>query len=300
MSALMSREAELQGVLARNESLARYTSFQAGGCAELFYKPKDLDDVCFFLAQLDQDIPVTWLGLGSNTLVRDGGIRGAVICTRNVLSEISQNGNSDIVAQAGVSCAKLSKFSRRKGLKGGEFFAGIPGTVGGALAMNAGAFGGETWNGVIQVELLDRLGQIHRREKEAFSIGYRHVVLPENHWFISAIFHFSSCDSCIADSQVRDLLNQRNQTQPIGIPSFGSVFKNPEGQHAAQLIEACGLKGMKIGGAYVSEKHANFIHNDGHAKVCDAIALMQHIMDQVDRRFSVQLEPEVRILGESG
>lgn len=296
---MIAREYEgMRGEMYRGHSLASYTSFQAGGSAELFYRPRDINDLQSFVAALPDHFQLTWLGLGSNTLVREGGIKGAVICTRKTLGHIRVNGQ-EVYAEAGVSCAKLAKTLARHGLSGGEFFAGIPGTVGGALAMNAGAFGSATWDFVEQVEMIHKDGRITSASSEQFEVAYRNVCIPMGQWFYAAKFRFHPQSSESARSNIRNLLDQRNASQPIGLPSFGSVFKNPEGAHAAMLIEQCGLKGSRVGGAYVSEKHANFIINSGTAMVEDAVKLIEYIQASVEAHTGYLLEPEVRILGEA-
>ncbi|RMH16604.1 MAG: UDP-N-acetylmuramate dehydrogenase [Gammaproteobacteria bacterium] len=295
---IVHQHKSLQGEMHRDHPLASYTSFQAGGSAEIFYRPMDMNDLRTFLEMLPENSQLTWLGLGSNTLVREGGIKGAVICTRKTLGKISVQGNQ-VYAEAGVSCAKLAKVLARYGLSGGEFFAGIPGTVGGALAMNAGAFGSETWDFVEEIEVIHRDGKITAAGREAFDVGYRNVMIPEDQWFCAARFVFHTESSESARSNIRNLLYKRNTSQPIGLPSFGSVFKNPEGEHAAKIIERCGLKGYRVGGAYVSDKHANFIINSGTATAEDAVKLIEYIQGVVKEQTGYFLEPEVRIIGDA-
>jgi len=290
----------LRGELRRNEPLAGYTSWRAGGAADRFYIPADADDLARFLAQLPEDEEVTWLGLGSNLLVRDGGVRGTVILVRNVLADLTDEGGGVIRAGAGVPCAKVARFSVRADLTGAEFLAGIPGTLGGALAMNAGAFGGETWNIVREAETLDRRGRRRWRARREFATGYRSVALPAGEWFIGARLGLQPAADRDGEERIRALLAQRAATQPLGEFSCGSVFRNPEGDHAARLIEACGLKGRRIGGARVSEKHANFIINDGTASAADIEVLIDLVAATVAEQTGIRLQPEVRIIGTSG
>jgi UDP-N-acetylmuramate dehydrogenase len=288
----------LRGKLMLDEPMARHTSWRLGGPADSYYVPADLADLQQFLAQLDPDIELLWVGLGSNLLVRDGGFRGQVIAPLNALKQIELQLDGELYVECGSSCARLAKFCQKKGLAGADFFAGIPGTVGGALAMNAGAFGGETWTAVQQLIMIDRQGQLHQREVDEFEVGYRHVEMPKSEWFAAALFRFAPrVDG--EESNIRQLLRQRNATQPIGEPSCGSVFKNPPGQHAAQLIEAAGLKGHRLGSARVSDKHANFIISDAATRAVDVEALIEHIREQVAVQFEVRLESEVRIVGEA-
>lgn len=280
-----------------NEPLASYTSWRVGGPADIFFKPRDVEDLAAFLRTLSADTPILWIGLGSNLLVRDGGVRGVVISTHGAFNELHKLDDHTIWAASGVTCAKLAKQCMKWGLSAAEFFAGIPGTVGGALAMNAGAFGGETWRHVIEVETIDRQGAIHRRAASEYVATYRHVQGPDNEWFLGARLQFIA--SKVQDDAIRLLLARRKATQPIGELSCGSVFTNPPNDHAARLIETAGLKGFRIGGARVSEKHANFIINDGTASADDLERTIQHVRETVAAVHGVQLQPEVRMVGDA-
>ena len=286
----------LRGKLLHDEPMAKHTSWRLGGPADSYYVPADLADLQQFLAQLDAETEILWIGLGSNLLVRDGGFRGQVIAPLNALKQIELQVDGNLYAECGSSCARLAKFCQKKGLSGADFFAGIPGTVGGALAMNAGAFGGETWTAVEQLIMIDRQGNLQQREAGEFEVGYRHVQLPQTEWFAAALFRFAP-RSADEESNIRQLLRQRNATQPIGEPSCGSVFKNPPGEHAAQLIEAAGLKGHRLGSARVSAKHANFIISDAGTRAADVEALIEHIRATVATQFDIHLQTEVRIVG---
>ena len=283
--------------LLRNEPLSRHTSWRVGGPADLFYEPTSVEDLQRLLADLPADTQVYWLGLGSNLLVRDGGIRGAVIATARLPRLLEKVDDARVRAGAGLACMLLAKQCVRWHLGPAAFFAGIPGTVGGALAMNAGAFGGETWNHVEAVETLDRRGERRTRARADYAIGYRTVRGPGAEWFLSATFRFDrDAESSLAT--IKALLAKRNASQPLGIPSCGSVFRNPPGDFAGRLIEQAGLKGRRIGGALVSEKHANFIVNAGKATAADIEALIDEVRATVLQRSGVRLEPEVRIVGE--
>jgi UDP-N-acetylmuramate dehydrogenase len=290
----------LRGRLRTQEPLSRHTSWRVGGPAARYYEPADADDLASFLAQLPPDEPIFWIGLGSNLLVRDGGLPGTVISTLNSLKEIEFLTKTQIRAEAGVPCAKVAKLSVQQGLTGAEFLAGIPGTMGGALAMNAGAFGGETWNVVSLVETVDTNGNRRTRSTEAYRVSYREVAGPEAEWFVAAHLNLRRDPEGQGAARIKDLLAKRAETQPMGLPSCGSVFRNPPGDYAARLIEACGLKGLKIGGAAVSEKHANFIINLGEARAADIECLIDRIIETVERVQSVRLRPEVRIVGVPG
>jgi UDP-N-acetylmuramate dehydrogenase len=286
----------LRGKLLRNEPLARHTSWRVGGPADRYYKPADVDDLVAFLGTLPEDEPLLWIGLGSNLLVRDGGIRGTVIATHGVLDRLERLDDERVYAGSGVACAKLARRCAKWGLRTGEFFAGIPGTIGGALAMNAGAFGGETWNHVLAVDVVDRNGRRLHREPEEYLVGYRSVEGPPGEWFLGAEFGFAPGQA--GQEEIRDILAKRKATQPIGLPSCGSVFRNPPGDHAARLIEAAGLKGLEFGGARVSEKHANFIISRDGATAADIERLILHVQQTVKDVHGVELIPEVRMAGE--
>jgi UDP-N-acetylmuramate dehydrogenase len=289
---------QTQGRLLRDEPLARYTSWRVGGQAERFYIPAGLDDLRDYLRGLPQGEPVYFIGLGSNLLVRDGGVRGSVVLMHNVLTGLTMDGEL-VYAEAGVTCAKLARFTARQHRHGAEFMAGIPGTVGGALAMNAGCHGGETWDVVKQVQTIDRRGELHLRNRKEFVTGYRHVELPAGEeWFIAAWFDLPAGEASEAEQKIKSLLAKRLATQPLNQPNAGSTFRNPPGDFAARLIEASGLKGYSIGGAQVSEKHANFIVNLGDATADDIERLIAHMQETVQREHGIALQREVRIIGE--
>lgn len=287
-----------RGELRYDEPMARHNSWRAGGYARCFYKPADVADLCDFLGQLDPQEPLLWLGLGSNLLVRDGGFPGTVISTLGVLTELEWLDATHLRAGAGVTCAKVARTCARQGLTGLEFLAGIPGTMGGALAMNAGAFGGETWNRVASVETVDRTGRLHLRQPDEYRVGYRTVRGIADEWFVAARLILEHGDAEAAQQRIRQLLAQRGESQPVQQNSCGSVFRNPPGDHAARLIEATGLKGKTLGGAQVSEKHANFIINTGGATAADLETLMNQVQGCVEQAHGVRLETEVRIVGE--
>lgn len=289
-----------RGQLLLAEPMSRHTTWRVGGPAERMYRPADIDDLAAFLRGLPVDEPLFFLGLGSNLLVRDGGIRGTVILTAQGMDGLSRIGPDEVRAEAGVACARVAKFCTQHGLTGAEFLAGIPGTMGGALAMNAGAFGGETWERVVRVETIDRRGERWLRAPGDYRVGYREVVGPADEWFVAAHLRLQPGDGAEASARVKAMLAKRAATQPVGKPSCGSVFRNPPGDHAARLIEAAGLKGRRIGGAEVSEKHANFIINTGRASAADIERLIQLIRETVLERFGVVLVPEVRVVGEAG
>jgi UDP-N-acetylmuramate dehydrogenase len=279
-------------------SMGKHTSWHVGGPADLFFTPRDVGDLASFLRQLPPEVPLLWLGLGSNLLVRDGGIRGAVISTHGALGALARLSATRIQVEAGVPCARIARQCVKWGLGPAEFFAGIPGTLGGALAMNAGAWGDETWRHVVEVDVLDRRGSRHTHLPADYEIGYRSVKGPDDEWFIGARLEFERTPGVNEDA-IRNLLDKRKQTQPIGEWSCGSVFTNPPGDHAARLIESAGLKGFRIGDASVSLKHANFIINHGAARAADVEAVIMHLQSTVKRIHGVTLHTEVRIVGEA-
>jgi UDP-N-acetylmuramate dehydrogenase len=291
--------AGLRGRLRRHEPLSAHTTWRVGGPAEWFYEPMDLADLIHFMQRLPRTIPVFWLGLGSNLLVRDGGLKGVVILTASLLNEINWISETTLRIEAGVSCAKIARLTAKAQLGGAEFLAGIPGTLGGALAMNAGAFGGQVWSLVRKVEVVNRQGQHFHRTVSDYQIGYRSVKRPPNEWFVAAFLELSPHPAKENQSKINELLKRRNYTQPIGLPSCGSVFRNPPNDYAARLIEQAGWKGYRQGGAQVSEKHANFIINTGQATATDIEGLIEQISTTIEQRTGVKLVPEVCIIGES-
>ncbi len=291
-------QSKLQGSLLLNESLARYNSWRVGGKADRVYIPAGLQDLQAFLQSLDENEPVHFIGLGSNLLVRDGGVRGTVIVMHNALNSLEMQGDL-IYADAGVTSAKVAKFSAKQSKRGAEFLAGIPGTVGGALAMNAGCHGGETWDIVNKVLTIDEHGTLHERDRKEFVATYRHVEMPaKNEWFIGAWFELPNGSATEAELKIKNLLAKRLATQPLNLPNAGSTFRNPEGDYAARLIEACGLKGHQIGGAQVSEKHANFIVTMPGATAADVEQTIALMRNTVKEKFGIELQQEVRVIGE--
>jgi UDP-N-acetylmuramate dehydrogenase len=369
---LVIANSALRGILRQQVDMSKHTSWRAGGTAERMYQPADLDDLLVFLRSLPADEPLYAVGLGSNLLVRDGGLRGTVLMLHGTLSalrleddgSVSPQGGGrgcskgrqsttqqaacgidtkatndkvrqsvtsqrldgiDTVAtttlycEAGVPGAKLARFAALHNLQGAEFFAGIPGTLGGMLAMNAGCYGSETWEKVLRVQTVNRHGKVRVHTAADYEIGYRHVVLREkgenlgrgdtlhpspftlhqNEWFIAAWLQFPRGDGETALQGIKALLSKRIASQPLNLPNAGSVFRNPQGDHAARLIEQCGLKGKQIGGARVSEKHANFIVNAGAATAADIENLINEVQATVEQQTGVRLQCEVRIIGEA-
>ena len=290
---------ELRGTLRQQESMARHTSWRAGGAAKVFYQPADIDDLVMFLRSLPAEESLYWVGLGSNLLVRDGGLNGTVIATSSGLNRLLFLDDDQVWVEAGVASPKLAREAAKRGLTGMEFLCGIPGTVGGALALNAGALGSETWQRVISVQTIDRQGRLHQRAPEDYTISYRHVEGPVEEWFVAATLQLEPGDSAASLELIRRYLARRSATQPTQLPNAGSVFRNPADDYAARLIETCGLKNTCVGGACVSEKHANFIINTGTATAGDIEALIERVAETVKREHGVELIREVHIVGEA-
>lgn len=293
----------LRGRWLVDEPMSRHVSWRAGGRASRAYVPADAADLAAMLRAIPRSEPILFVGLGSNLLVRDGGYEGTVVFTHGALSGIRADGHT-IHVEAGVASPKVARFAAVHGLAGAEFLAGIPGTIGGALAMNAGCYGAETWQFVREASALGRDGIVRQRTREAYEIGYRHVALrvaaaADSEWFVGAVFEFAPGPGEEARARIKDLLARRIATQPLTLPNAGSVFRNPPDDFAARLIEACGLKGHRIGGAVVSDKHANFIVNTGNAAAADIERLIELAQARVLERFGIVLEREVRIVGEA-
>jgi UDP-N-acetylmuramate dehydrogenase len=332
--------AGLRGTLRHHVDMSRHTSWRAGGYAEQTYQPVDLEDLAAFLRALPVAEPLLVVGLGSNLLVRDGGVRGTVLLLHGALDELRvetedsispQGGGSGckaadsvtsqrldgidaaatttLYAQAGVAGAKLARYAALHNLGGAEFFAGIPGTVGGMLAMNAGCYGSETWGVTARVQVMNRSGSLSERTVADYEIGYRRVVkretksvpatLQQEEFFVGAWFKFSASEGNVSREKIKELLAKRLASQPLNLPNAGSVFRNPAGDYAARLIESCGLKGKQIGGAQVSQKHANFIVNVAKASAADIEKLINEVQAVVEQKTGIKLHPEIRIVGEA-
>ena len=292
---------DLRGEWRSNEPMAAHVSWRAGGAVAHAYWPADLADLAEFLRRLRPDEPLLVVGLGSNLLVRDGGFNGTVVFTHGLLNTLRQEADGSLYVEAGVASPKVARFAAKLNLVGVEFLAGIPGTFGGALAMNAGCYGGETWQFVERVQMLGRRGELTERRPEDFAVGYRHAGLKAvtDEIFAAAWLRVPAGDGAAAHARITELLEQRIASQPLDLPNAGSVFRNPPNDHAARLIEAAGLRGVSEGGARVSEKHANFIVNPGGAASATAIeSLIGRIQGEVRQRFGIDLVREVRIVGE--
>jgi len=301
MSEVQKLAPAIRGELRKDEPMSRHVSWRAGGCVAQFFKPADLADLQAFLPTLAKDEPVLFVGLGSNLLVRDAGFDGTVVLTTPMLHGLTlDEADATLVcAGAGVASPHVAKFAARHALAAAEWLAGVPGTIGGALAMNAGCYGTETWEQVVDCTTIDRDGVLHTRTSADYEIGYRHVAAKyvNEEWFVAARFRFPVGDAALAKARIKELLTRRMASQPLDKPNAGSTFRNPPGDHAARLIEACGLKGFTIGGAQVSIKHANFIINTGTASAADIENMIGHMQATVKEKTGVALVREVKIVG---
>ncbi|MDF1795142.1 MAG: UDP-N-acetylmuramate dehydrogenase [Coxiellaceae bacterium] len=281
---------KLRGKLSHDEWLRSYTTMLTGGLAKTFYQPADAKDLQQFLQHLDANEPITWLGAGSNVIVRDGGIDGVVIYVLENVNQLQLLDDGTVRAEAGVSCAALAKLCMRQGFEQGVFFAAIPGTVGGAIATQASGYGGSATADVVSVETINRAGEIQRRDIASFAC-------VENEWILSCCFEFKKGDPEKAMQQLRDVLNQRNEATPMGTANCGEVFIDPPGTTAAHLIEQCGLSGYEVGDAMVSDTHPNYIINDNKCSSADVEQLIAHIQQQVKQSHNIDLQLRCRIIG---
>jgi UDP-N-acetylmuramate dehydrogenase len=299
MTDLPPHDSPPRGLLLSREPMSRHVSWRAGGSARAYFQPADIADLCAFLRALPAAEPVLFLGLGSNLLVRDGGFAGTIVATHHAIMGLSAE-DGGYRAWAGVPMPHLARFVAKHAGAGAEWMAGVPGTVGGALAMNAGCYGGETWRHVVTVQTVGRDGMLHERTPADYDIGYRHVAAKGGgeEWFVSALLRFGEGDRDHAMARIRELLSRRVASQPLNQPNAGSIFRNPAGDHAARLIESCGLKGYRVGDAQVSTRHANFIVNLGAAGARDIEAVIDHVQAEVAARTGVELIREVRIVGD--
>jgi UDP-N-acetylmuramate dehydrogenase len=282
-----------------NISLRKYNSWKVGGTAEKLYICADKDLLSKGINLKKLTPPFTFIGLGSNLLIRDGGVKGTVIIMHGGLTEININ-NNYFYAEAGVSCSKLAKFVAKNSFINSAFLAGIPGTIGGALAMNAGCYGYEIWDFVSNVLVINEEGKQFKRDKNEYIAQYRKVSNKQklNEYFLAAWMNFPRGIKEDAERDIRLLLKNRKESQPLNWPTAGSTFRNPQNNFAAKLIEECGLKGFTIGGAQISKKHANFIINLGNASAFDIEELITYTIKKVLEMSNIYLETEIKIIGE--
>jgi len=278
----------------------RHTTFRVGGKAEAVCFPGELGHLRQMVSYLGaENIPHLIAGKGSNLLVRDGGYRGVVIILRGKLAAVEKDTGDDktVLAGGGLTIGDLLSYCSHNGLTGLEFLAGIPGTVGGAVAMNAGAFGKEIGSMVQRIEVLTGQGVLTTMDRSELKFSYRDLSLGKGVVILSAGFELNKEKPEIISGRIADYLKSRQETQPLEYPNGGSVFKNPPGDYAGRLIERAGLKGKRIGGALISPKHANFIVNTGGAKAQDILALMVLAREKVREETGIELDPEIRVVG---
>ena len=289
---------KIKGKFRSNVSLKEFNTWKVGGKAEYLYEPDNIEELKLFL-KLSKDTKITFLGNGSNVLIRDGGVSGCVICLKNSLNNYKFSKDNEYVFEAGLSCMKIAQITAKDNYGGLEFLCGIPGSLGGALAMNAGCYGGNIWEKVSKVDLINKNGELLEKNKNDFIIGYRNVELEDNNFFVNATFSLQKNKLKNSLDIIKDYLKDRRSKQPTGQPSCGSVFKNPENFYAANLIDSLDLKGYKIGGAYVSKKHANFIIAEKLASSNDIENLIEYVQKKVYEEKKIFLETEVEFIGKN-
>ena len=292
------------GVLYEHAEIKHLTSWRIGGCVRYLYVPKDERDLSIFLREFKKDIPIMFLGLGSNCLLYDGQISACLILLRNTFKTFQFDlDNKKVIVSAGLPCPTLARKASKLGFNHLNFLSGIPGSIGGALFMNAGAFDCEIWQYILSVKIIDQKGQITTKTKDEFEISYRDITgLKKSEFFIEASLDLNIKNDEIYQSleTLQSLLDKRYQSQPVNLASCGSVFKNPENDYAARLIESCSLKGFSIGGAEISKKHANFIINKDNATYDDTLNLIKYASKMVFEKHNIYLQPEVKIIGADG
>jgi UDP-N-acetylmuramate dehydrogenase len=286
----------LKGRIRENVCMKEYNTWKIGGSAQYFFEPSNLDDLKKFLEN-SSNIDIIFLGNGSNVLIRDGGINGCVVSLKNTLNNYTSNKKGKYIFEAGFSCMKIAQITAKDNYGGLEFLCGIPGSLGGALAMNAGCYGGNIWDYVNKVIMINKNGNLVTKNKREFKYGYRNLELEDNNFFIGATFNLQENQLKNSLDIIKEYLKDRRSKQPTGLPSCGSVFKNPENYHAANLIESSGLKNYKIGKAYISDKHANFIITEPSASSSDVEDLIEFIQKTVFENKNIFLETEVKFIG---
>ena len=287
----------------KDEPMSAHTTFRIGGPADYFVVPEDAASLGRGVALCRAEgVDYFITGNGSNLLVGDGGYRGVVFHICHTMDDVAyEEKGTELLVEAGAG-GMLSSLSRQvssKGYTGFEYATGIPGTLGGGVTMNAGAYGGEISDNLLWAELMDETGAVLRLERDRLKLSYRHSVMMEQSLVVlRAGFYFTKGDAMAITEKVAELSRSRKEKQPLEYPSAGSTFKRPEGYFAGKLIQDCGLKGFRVGDAMVSEKHSGFVINVGHATAADVMTLIRHVQQEVDRQFCVRIEPEVRMIGE--
>ncbi len=299
MTHLIERLPPVRGEYRADAPTAQLTWFRVGGPAEVLFRPADEADLTDFLAGRPADIAVTVLGVGSNVLIRDGGLRGVVVRLGKTFADARVDGDR-VIAGAGALDVTVAATAQRAGLTGLEFLSGIPGTIGGALRMNAGAYGAEVRDALVSVRAIDPLGHGHTLSVEDMELSYRHCGVPEDWIFTSAVFRARPGNPATIAQTMADIRDAREDTQPRRVRTGGSTFANPEGGKAWQLIDAAGCRGLQVGGAQVSEKHCNFLLNVGYATAADIETLGEEVRRRVRETSGIELRWEIRRLGEAG
>ena len=295
-SSLLDRLPPVRGRLSEDASLAKVTWFGVGGNAEVLFKPADVDDLSAFLKDKPSDLPVTVIGVGSNLLVRDGGVPGVVIRLGREFVNVEVN-NADVTCGAGALDGNVARIAQESGVTGLEFLSGVPGTIGGALRMNAGAYGAEMQNVVTGAVALDGQGNRHNLSAEDLGFSYRKSSVPADWIFVEAHLRGHAGEAADIQGRMDDIKNAREDSQPLRTKTGGSTFKNPEGLKAWKLIDDAGCRGLRIGGAQVSEKHCNFLINDGAATATDLENLGEEVRRRVKENSGVELIWEIRRIG---
>ncbi len=293
---LIERLPRVRGRLSEKAPLSGITWFRVGGPAEIMFRPADRDDLASFLAGLPRDVPLTVIGVGSNLLVRDGGVPGVVVRLGRGFADIEAKG-LQVSAGAAVLDINVARMAADAGLAGLEFLSGIPGTIGGALRMNAGAYGRELVDVAIEGEALDRTGRLHRLDRKALGLGYRHSEVPEDWIFTGALLRAEAGEPAAIRARLNEIQAAREASQPIRSRTGGSTFANPPGHKAWQLIDQAGCRGLRIGGAQVSEKHTNFLINTGNATAADIETLGETVRRRVREASGIELRWEIRRIG---
>ena len=294
---LIDRLPPVRGRLSEDAPLAQVTWFRVGGPAEVLFRPADHDDLAAFLAACPAEVPITVIGVASNLLIRDGGVRGVVIRLGREFAGIRVAG-SEVVSGAAAVDVNVARVAAGAGLTGLEFFVGIPGTIGGALRMNAGAYGTETKDVLVAAKAVDQRGKPHWLTPDDMDLSYRHCGVPESWIFTEARFAAEPGDKAAIAARMQAISEARSDTQPVRSRTGGSTFANPEGLKAWELIDKVGGRGLRIGGAQVSEKHCNFLINTGEATATELEALGEELRRRVRQRFGIELRWEIRVIGE--
>lgn len=299
MTALLNRLPTIRGTYEAGAILAPYTWFRVGGPAEVLFSPADRDDLAAFLAGCPLDVPLTVIGVASNTLIRDGGIPGVTIKLGRAFAEIRVDGDL-VTAGAAAPDRKVAAVARDHAVAGLEFLTGIPGVIGGAVRMNAGAYGREVVDIITSAEAVDRQGAVHVLTPAALDLTYRHCGVPDDWIFTSATLRGAAGEKAAITARMEEISSAREESQPVKARTGGSTFANPPGHKAWQLIDAVGGRGLRLGGAQVSEKHCNFLLNTGDATASDIEELGEELRRRVKAQFGIELRWEIRRVGTPG